>query len=109
MVLFVNFACFIYEMLLIFQGRVIETPEVAQAKAAHFAAYNQAASGFYNPGVQPVAPTPYVGHQKYAPLAYDGRVIDTPEVSHAKAAHLAAHAKALSQTREPAHYNNYYY
>lgn len=29
-----------------------------------------------------------------APLGHDGRVIDTPEVAHAKAAHLAAHAAA---------------
>ena len=30
-----------------------------------------------------------------APLAEDGRVIDTPEVAHARAMHLAAHAEAL--------------
>lgn len=30
-----------------------------------------------------------------APLAQDGRVIDTPEVAHARAMHLAAHAEAL--------------
>lgn len=29
-----------------------------------------------------------------APLAHDGRVIDTPEVAHLKAAHLAAHSHA---------------
>lgn len=36
------------------------------------------------------------GLYKYgpAPLAHDGRVIDTPEVAHLKAAHLAAHANA---------------
>lgn len=38
----------------------------------------------------------YGGPGKYgpAPLAHDGRVVDTPEVAHLKAAHLAAHAAA---------------
>lgn len=34
------------------------------------------------------------GYASAAPLGHDGRVIDTPEVAHAKAAHLAAHAAA---------------
>lgn len=36
------------------------------------------------------------GLHKYgpAPLAHDGRVVDTPEVAHLKAAHLQAHAAA---------------
>ncbi|XP_011706412.1 PREDICTED: cuticle protein 5-like, partial [Wasmannia auropunctata] len=42
-----------------------------------------------------------VGHGKYhgppAPLGHDGRVVDTPEVAHAKAAHLHAHAAELSK------------
>lgn len=29
-----------------------------------------------------------------APLAHDGRVVDTPEVAHLKAAHIAAHNAA---------------
>ena len=29
-----------------------------------------------------------------APLAHDGRVVDTPEVAHLKAAHIAAHSAA---------------
>lgn len=33
----------------------------------------------------------------YAPLGLDGKVIDTPEVAQAKAAHLAAHAQATAR------------
>lgn len=38
----------------------------------------------------------HTGLLKYgpAPLAHDGRVVDTPEVAHLKAAHAAAHAHA---------------
>lgn len=34
----------------------------------------------------------------YAPLGADGRVVDTPEVAHAKAAHLIAHAQEAAKT-----------
>lgn len=34
----------------------------------------------------------------YAPLGPDGRVIDTPEVARAKAAHLTAHAQAAARS-----------
>lgn len=44
---------------------------------------------------QPVVP---------APLAHDGRVIDTPEIQHAKAAHFAAHDAAL-RANPPKPYN----
>lgn len=98
-------------------GRVVDTPEVAHAKKAHFSAYAaEAAKTVHHPGY-PVDGS-YIGEQnagyaaggsyggdygggKYhgppAPLAHDGRVIDTPEVAHAKAAHLAAHAEELSK------------
>lgn len=36
----------------------------------------------------------------YAPLGPDGRVIDTPEVAQAKAAHLAAHAQAAARNAD---------
>ncbi|XP_036148392.1 uncharacterized protein LOC105828751 [Monomorium pharaonis] len=90
-------------------GRVVDTPEVAHAKAAHLAAVAEAAARVphgvvpyaenqdYHGYVKPVS----VGHQMYhsgygyhgppAPLDHDGRVIDTPEVARAKAAHLAAY------------------
>ncbi|XP_046742501.1 uncharacterized protein LOC124409125 [Diprion similis] len=87
-------------------GRVIDTPEVAHAKAAHFAAHADAAAqahyaaphGGYEQG-----PSSYGAHEYAAPLAayhgppaplgHDGRVVDTPEVAHAKAAHLVTLAE----------------
>ena len=93
---------------------MIDTPEVAHAKAAHFAAFSgnpgayNAHAHIHNPpgpyayGAAPApvyhnyaAPTHGYGYQgPSAPLAHDGRVVDTPEVAHAKAAHLAAFSKA---------------
>ncbi|XP_072934417.1 pupal cuticle protein-like [Epargyreus clarus] len=88
---------------------VLDTPEVAHAKAAHYAAHAQAstahgawapAAGAYlaGPGYAAGAHygAPAAGLIKYgpAPLAHDGRVVDTPEVAHLKAAHIAAHANA---------------
>ncbi|KAF3420331.1 hypothetical protein E2986_11313, partial [Frieseomelitta varia] len=92
-------------------GRVIDTPEVAHAKAAHLAAHAAEAakatpygygdysdvgkyedySGSY------VATAHNLYHGPPAPLAHDGRVLETPEVAHAKAAHLAAHAEQISK------------
>lgn len=78
-------------------GRVLDTPEVAQAKAAHLAtqAYEAARNtlGYgYLPAVY--APAIYAPAITYgAPIGADGRVVDTPEVAQAKAAHLAAHAQ----------------
>ncbi|KAJ8687684.1 hypothetical protein QAD02_023478 [Eretmocerus hayati] len=76
-----------------------DTPEVAAAKAEHFARYNYeaarntlgwAAPGYY-PGANYYSAPIYYGP---APIGPDGRVLDTPEVAAAKAAHFAAHAKA---------------
>ncbi|XP_017880347.2 cuticle protein 18.7-like, partial [Ceratina calcarata] len=87
-------------------GRVIDTPEVAHAKAAHLAAHAAEAakaspSGYdYYDGQYAsfsAGEAPKLYHGPPAPLAHDGRVIDTPEVAHAKAAHLAAHAEQLSK------------
>ncbi|XP_014227171.1 cuticle protein 18.7-like [Trichogramma pretiosum] len=102
-------------------GRVVDTPEVSLAKAAHAAAHineklNHNAevlrsADFIYPAAAPVYAAPAalpVVHA--APLAYaaplpaalpiashatllatDGRPLDTPEVAAAKAAHAAAH------------------
>lgn len=43
------------------------------------------------------APTYYQYHGPPAPIGHDGRVMDTPEVAHAKAAHLAAMAEAAAK------------
>ncbi|KAK0167301.1 hypothetical protein PV327_004718 [Microctonus hyperodae] len=78
-------------------GRVIDTPEVAHAKAAHLAAYAHEASkvGEHSYGHAAYSYSPlYAYGYGAAPLGHDGRVVDTPEVAHAKAEHLAAHHAA---------------
>ncbi|XP_058799006.1 pupal cuticle protein-like [Phymastichus coffea] len=112
-------------------GRVIDTPEVAQAKAAHYAAFSQAASRSYEAGPSSnkddyndygaysgdddessgSVEGHYDGQSTYqgppAPLAQDGRVIDTPEVAEAKAAHLAVLQRAHSNAPPPVHRRYY--
>lgn len=46
-------------------------------------------------GALAYAPSPVL--YGYAPLGSDGRVIDTPEVAQAKAAHFAAHAQETAR------------
>ncbi|KAL3267827.1 hypothetical protein HHI36_006960 [Cryptolaemus montrouzieri] len=72
-------------------GVPLDTPEVAVAKAHHFAAHQQAAAK-----VGAVSPLLYAApyHHGGAVIGPDGRPIETPEVQHAKAAHFAAHAAA---------------
>lgn len=75
---------------------VLDTPEVAQAKAAHLAtqAYEAARNtlGYAHVPALIHVYTPVSG----APLGADGNVIDTPEVAEAKAAHLTAHALVIA-------------
>ncbi|KYN44854.1 hypothetical protein ALC56_00850 [Trachymyrmex septentrionalis] len=83
---------------------VLDTPEVAQAKAAHLAtqAYEAARNtiGYGWPGYGwsgygwPALYAPAIAYG--APIGADGRVVDTPEVAQAKAAHLAAHAQNIA-------------
>ncbi|KOC71239.1 hypothetical protein WH47_00919 [Habropoda laboriosa] len=79
-------------------GRVVDTPEVAEAKAAHLTAHVLEAAkkiGLYPYGALAYTSIPYAyGHAYGAPLGPDGRVVDTPEVAEAKAAHLAAYQAA---------------
>ncbi|CAB3220420.1 unnamed protein product [Arctia plantaginis] len=96
---------------------LLDTPEVAHAKAAHAAAHAQASSAHgawapaagYNAGPAYAAGAHYgapgAGLYKYgpAPLAHDGRVVDTPEVAHLKAAHIAAHQVAHANAAHGAH------
>ncbi|PSN32845.1 hypothetical protein C0J52_26144, partial [Blattella germanica] len=82
---------------------VADTPEVASAKAAHFAAYNAAAAAAaaapdYDVVAAPVyhhayAAPHYVGPIAGVPAIVNGVPADTPEVAAAKAAHFAAHAQ----------------
>ncbi|KYN07777.1 hypothetical protein ALC62_01288 [Cyphomyrmex costatus] len=117
-------------------GRVVDTPEVAHAKKAHLAAHAVEAAktahygggyygvggdgGYYDGGfagykgiVAPVGISHGYGgyHGKYhgppAPLGHDGQVVDTPEVAHAKAAHLTAHAHELSKVAHLSYASTY--
>lgn len=127
-------------------GRVVDTPEVAHAKAANVAAHinekvtlaNEAAKNHAYSAVVPAAYSAYAApavvsaysapalaygkvysgvapvvsaYSAYAPaltygapLSLDGRVVDTPEVAHAKAAHFAAHAEAKARLGYAGHY-----
>ncbi|XP_017756624.1 PREDICTED: cuticle protein 18.7-like [Eufriesea mexicana] len=87
-------------------GRVVDTPEVALAKAEHAAAHlnerislaNEAfksadlityAAPVLGTNLEPIALAARIVPP--APLGPDGRVVDTPEVALAKAEHAAAH------------------
>ena len=103
-----------------YDGRVVDTPEVAYAKAEHSAAHINEKINLANEAVKSAdyvsyAPAPAVVATSYAsvpiaanayhavapvaitklvpgaPIGHDGRVVDTPEVAHAKAVHAAAH------------------
>lgn len=82
---------------------VADTPEVAAAKVAHFAAWNSAAAAAAAaPDFGPVpalisayaAPGAYLGPLAGVPAIVNGVPADTPEVAAAKIAHFAAHAQA---------------
>ncbi|XP_078040725.1 uncharacterized protein LOC144471970 [Augochlora pura] len=106
-------------------GMVMDTPEVASARAAHFAMHAEAMARLRNarkdydeayengdmtmmmmpeamPQMTEATPPPKRQRQRpmMAPLAPDGRVMDTPEVAAAKSAHMAAHARAASKASE---------
>lgn len=84
-------------------GHVLDTPEVAQAKAEHFARFAEESSRTaYNQQfrfVQPinvVEPAHVVAVKAFEPaniqVSADGHVLDTPEVALAKSAHFAQYA-----------------
>ncbi|XP_015429386.1 PREDICTED: uncharacterized protein LOC107186095 [Dufourea novaeangliae] len=100
-------------------GMVMDTPEVAHARAAHLAMHAEAmarlrkAQNDYEmyenndmtmmmPRMmeEPMTPKRQRQRTSFAPLDRDGRVMDTPEVTEAKNAHLAAHARATSKASE---------
>ncbi|XP_025155337.1 histidine-rich protein PFHRP-II-like [Harpegnathos saltator] len=99
-------------------GRVVDTPEVAHAKKAHLAAHAAEAAknahhgyhaGYHaddGQGVYHHGAHHHVAayHGPPAPLGHDGRVVDTPEVAHAKAAHLAAHAEEVAKVAHISHH-----
>lgn len=79
-------------------GRVVDTPEVAAARVAHVAAHvnekislaNEAARSSDNVSDSPETTVSAVTVPD-AVVGPDGRVLDTPEVAAARAAHTAAH------------------
>jgi hypothetical protein len=76
---------------------VHDTPEVAAAKAAHFAAYNAAAAAAAaapDHGAYGSYGGHYTGPLAGVPVIVNGVPADTPEVAAAKAAHFAAYAHA---------------
>jgi len=87
-------------------GVVVDTPEVAHAKIAHASAvarlshgiagshgvYGGLAHGVY--GIPSIHGVYGAWAHGAAPLGHNGVVVDTPEVAHAKAAHLSAVAAA---------------
>ncbi|XP_011310451.1 cuticle protein 18.7 [Fopius arisanus] len=85
-------------------GRVVDTPAVAYAKAEHAAAHinerlNHAAAASEAVVIQPAIAR--LGVTAGAPLGVDGRVVDTPEVSLAKAEHAAAHLNEQLRSTSP--------
>ncbi|XP_076634392.1 uncharacterized protein LOC143348262 [Colletes latitarsis] len=93
------------------EGIVMDTPEVARAKAAHLAMHAETVARLrkaqndyemmYTPRTMDEPMMQNRQRQRtFAPLGRDGRVIDTPEVAAAKEAHMAAHARAASKASE---------
>lgn len=91
-------------------GRVVDTPEVAVAKAEHAAAHVNEKINLANEAIKSAdhhvitysSPIVTADHTQLvhpiatkwisgAPIGPDGRVVDTPEVAIAKAQHAAAH------------------
>lgn len=98
-------------------GRVIDTPEVAHAKAKHLAIFEAEAAksshsyssgggdeGGSSGGASEKHPPQHhhVEHHYHgppAPLDHHGKVIDTKEVEHAKAAHFHAVQEELAKIK----------
>ncbi|KAK0176189.1 hypothetical protein PV328_000348 [Microctonus aethiopoides] len=73
-------------------GKVVDTPEVAYAKAEHAAAHiNEKLNHESKQSDIVNLPAKIESLNGGAPIGIDGRVVDTPEVSLAKAEHAAAH------------------
>ncbi|XP_021695063.1 histidine-rich protein PFHRP-II-like [Aedes aegypti] len=95
----------------IHNGVPVETPEVQHAKAFHAAAYAKVSAYPHHapaPHHAPVAHAPahhgagaWHGPQ-HVPVIHNGVPVETPEVQHAKAAHLNALASAGAHSHGPA-------
>ncbi|XP_059611204.1 pupal cuticle protein [Phlebotomus argentipes] len=86
-----------------YQGGPLETPEVAHAKAAHFAAHAAARSGLHHLYKRSAHWGGY-----HVPVIHNGVPVETPEVQAAKAEHAAAHAKVGGHyAYAPVHHGGY--
>ncbi|KXJ71170.1 cuticle protein 5-like [Aedes albopictus] len=86
-----------------------DTPEVAAAKAAHFAAH--AAAGVGGSGHHwdhHEAPVQKWHGPIHIPKIIKGVPVETPEVQHAKAYHAAAYAKVAGYGHHEAHYDEHH-
>ncbi|XP_062552618.1 cuticle protein 18.7-like isoform X1 [Armigeres subalbatus] len=81
----------------------LDTPEVAAAKAAHFAAHAAAGVGGGHWDHHDVHVQKWHG-PIHIPIIHKGVPVDTPEVQHAKAFHAAAHAKVAGYAHHDDHY-----
>lgn len=83
-------------------GKVVDTPEVAYAKAEHAAAHlNERLRHASAPSDAVVIESAKLQPSGGAPIGLDGRVVDTPEVAFAKAEHAAAHLNEKLRTSSP--------
>lgn len=83
-----------------------DTPEVAAAKVAHFAAHAEARAALHSAHhlyKRSAWGAPSWNHAP-APVIHNGVPVETPEVQQAKAAHAAAHAAIQSHGPAPVHY-----
>ncbi|XP_055851867.1 histidine-rich protein PFHRP-II [Episyrphus balteatus] len=92
-----------YHVPIIHNGVPVDTPEVQHARAAHYAALSEA-SARAGPGPSGPHYAPSYNHGPiHIPVIHNGVPVDTPEVQHARAAHLNALA-AASHGSGPAGY-----
>lgn len=105
-------------------GVPVDTPDVQAAKAEHAAAHAKALAGAYHAGAGVAGAGPYAAaghaggygagyagaHGYHVPvLDHKGVPVDTPEVQHARAAHLAALAKASAAAGPSSHDDGSYH
>ncbi|KAK7576026.1 hypothetical protein V9T40_012312 [Parthenolecanium corni] len=88
-------------------GHILDTPEVAAAKSAHYSEYAAAAARSAAPAAVSYHSGAYPVYASHSPSYYaappvvlpDGHLADTPDVAHAKAAHFAEYAKVASRQK----------
>ncbi|XP_017780676.1 PREDICTED: uncharacterized protein LOC108565630 [Nicrophorus vespilloides] len=80
---------------MIVKGVPVDTTEVQQARAAHLAAHaSQSYKNYQSPSTSNYGSS--YGYEQHVPMIVKGVPVDTIEVQHVRAAHLAAHFAAKS-------------